>query len=500
MSFLVLFDTDRIQEYVFATQKLKAIRGGSFLLEDLNCQTKDLIKKYKGQVIYVGGGAGAATFDADRRARNYCQELEQLYRDETVIAGITTWIEPEKAGESFLNWVERAERGLRRRKDEKARIIPLVSNPYEKVCELCGRLPATICQKDEGYICRSCQIQMENGAKYKYSLMYQAIEDSLSPGSVKWPESLANIGKKSDPEGYIGLIYSDGNRMGLRRQELLEGEPQKARENYARFSECVDQATRWAMVQAVIDVLGQPQDNRTYPVQFFITGGDDMLAAVPAHQAVPIASKFGELFREYYKNGRKDESGKILFTGLENTASVAIGVALAKQNYPLYSLIDTARELQKLAKQRAWKEREGDVSTLDFLATSSSLLQPVKEQRQKELAYDNLSLTQRPYTIEEAKILLERIRTLKKSGFPRNKINDLWQPLYKGRLAASLDYLVLLSRLSDQGSPSPRQALLQVAEAFGLSPFPWRLNNHFTYHTPLLDLAELYDFILEEEN
>ena len=35
-SFLVSFDTDRIKEYVFATDKLREIRGASYLLTQLN--------------------------------------------------------------------------------------------------------------------------------------------------------------------------------------------------------------------------------------------------------------------------------------------------------------------------------------------------------------------------------------------------------------------------------------------------------------------------------
>lgn len=495
MAFLVLFDTDRIQEFVFATRKLRAIRGGSFLLEDLNRRTADLIKVHGGKGIYVGGGAGAAEFSELDKAKSFCGALEKRYRDETLIASLTTWIEPRKSvAEAFPDWVARGERGLRRCKEAKMRVVPHIVNPYAKVCDLCGRLPAAVHHK-EGYLCQACLIQWDNGVRYKHTAIYRAIETKAGDITLEWPKDLEEIGAAGDPPGYIGLIYSDGNRMGRRRQELLaKAGPEKAEAVYARFSTCVDQATRQAMVEAVLACLGVPENGKTYPVQFFITGGDDMLAAVPAAQAVPIALKFGELFREYYKNGRNGENGSPPFPGLDEPASVAIGVALAKQNYPLHSLIHTAHELQQSAKQLAWEKRAEDVSVIDFLATSSSLLQPIQKQRQ-ELHYDKLWLTQRPYTIDNAALLVGLIQNLKASGFPRNKLNSLWRPLFKGRLAACLDYLVLLSRLSDQGSPSPRQALLRIAETLRLSPFPWRLDNTLGYRTPMLDLAELYDFI-----
>lgn len=503
MTYLVLFDTDRIQEYVFATQKLKAMRGGSLLLEELNRDTGILIKDRGGEEIYLGGGAGCAKFQEWGQAHGFCRDLENKYRDETIIAGISTWIEPAKDGEPFTTWVERAEIGLHRRKEQKDRSLPLVRNPYQKICDWCGRLPAQGKPvESDTFICEACRIQDTSSMRYKHSQMYRAIRKLCSLEVITWPESLEDIGGASTPDGYIGLVYSDGNRMGKGRQRVLQAcAPEEAQSRYRQFSECVDQSTRWAMAEAVIAELGSPVPGKPFPVQFFITGGDDMVAAVPANNAMPIALKFAELFEKYYRDGRGNGQGPGAFSGMEIPASVAIGVALAKQNYPLHSLVKTARELLKSAKQRAWREwkdnQQEEVSTIDFLATSSSLLQPLQQQRSQQLQYDQLQLTQRPYTTEEASQLVELIKQLKAGGFPHNKVNQLWQPLYHGLLAASLEHIVLLSRLSDQGSPSPRQALLKVAEAFKLAPFPWRPlpGEYGRYDTPLLDLAELYDFI-----
>ncbi len=468
------------------------------MLEVLNRDTSEWIKSCEGHEIYVGGGAGAARFDDAGCAREFCKLLEHNYRSETTIAGITTWIEPQRDGEGFPACVERAEYGLRRRKEGKARDVALMANPYYKVCELCGRMPAEGKPVDETHICCACRAQMEHANLYKHSPMYQAIERASGPAPINWPESLEDIGRASVPEGYIGLIYSDGNRMGKRRQDALkECNPHEAEERYRRFSACVDKATRWAMVDAVMESLPPGASGNSCPVQFFITGGDDMLAAVPAHLAMPMALRFAELFEGYYRYGRTNGDAAESFAGMENRASVAIGVALAKQNYPLHSLIKTARELQKSAKQRAWRERVTDTSTIDFLATASSLLQPVQHQRATELEYENLRLTRRPYTVGEARDLLDLIRGLKRSGFPRNKVNMLWRPLYGGFLGASLNYLVLLSRLSEKGDPSPRRALLEVGHRFQLAPLPWRFTDELTYSTPLLDLAELYDFVPE---
>lgn len=499
MRYLVLFDTDRIQDYIFATTKLKEIRGASALLDHLNRHhTRKLITDHQGKEIYLGGGGGAAFWEDLPQARQFCAELTAHYRKSTITADITCFIQEVPKGGDFLECLEKSELHLRRRKEAKGREVPQVANPYFKVCDLCGRLPASGKRRgDPGtLVCRACELKMSESAEYKHSLIYQDLERLLGPAPIHYPDTLEDIGACSCPPGYLGLIYADGNRMGQVRRGILKGaaDPEKT---YQQFSEALDAATRQAMVRAVGDHLPF-SPGKTYPVQFFISGGDDVLAALPAHLALPVALDFCQNFAEFFEKGLVNGKGGWLVPPLGAKGAMSVGVALAKDNYPLHSLIRTARELLKSAKKRAWEERSRDQAanpaTIDFLATSSSLLEPVEAQR-LAVEYDGVKLTCRPYTTEEAKKLLDGIVALKKSGFPRNKMVELGRALHRGRLQASLDSLVLLTRLGNGEADSPRQSLLKVAQDFELYCFPWRLSPRGHYETSLLDLMELYDFV-----
>lgn len=499
MRHLVLFDTDRIQDYIFATTTLKEIRGASALLDKMNrTLTPPLVKKYGGQEIYLGGGAGAAWWEDIDRARDFCAELTALYREKTITAGVTAHIQEQPDPKDFLGCLAKGELFLRRRKEAKRREAPLVANPYFKVCELCGQLPAVTSRRGfpETLVCTACDRRMRPSDDYKHSLVYQELEKILEPDPVNYPDILEDIGAGSYPQGYLGLIYADGNRMGQVRQAILQdaADPEGA---YRLFSQALDAATRQAMVRAVHQHLPF-SPGQTYPVQFFISGGDDVLAAVPAHMALPVALAFCENFANFFENGLPGNGGQELVPAMGAKAAMSVGVALAKVNYPLHSLIKTAKELLKSAKRRAWEEWSQDPTanpaTVDFLSTSSSLLEPVEAQRQA-LEYDGVKLTCRPYSMAEAQTLLGGIAALKKSRFPRNKVVELGRALHRGRLQACLDSLVLLSRLGNGEVDSPRQALLKVAQDFNLYCFPWRLTSRGQYETPLLDLVELYDFV-----
>ncbi|MBW1992495.1 MAG: hypothetical protein JRI59_10380 [Deltaproteobacteria bacterium] len=500
---LVVFDTDRIQEFVFATTTLKEIRGASGLLDELNrLETLKLIAATSGSTVYLGGGSGLVRFSHPASAQGFCRKLEALYRDEAPGASITTRWEPRRDGEKAREWLARAERHLRRRKDERGRPPPLVRLPYLQVCDLCGCQPAYGPRPRDPtrLVCSACLTRLQGGHSYKHSLVYQRLEDILGTDLVRWPEDMEEIGQASRPSGYAGLIYADGNRMGLKRQEFLDrhsGDDEALFRALGDFSRALDVATRGAVVQAVHQHLGGAQAGTVYPVQFFITGGDDLAAVVPAHLAVPVALDFCRFFQELFLNGGQVGKEEIPCTGLE--ASMSVGVAIAKDRFPLHRLLATGRELLKSAKvlnRELYGQGLGEVATLDFLVTSAPLLEPLEEQR-RALEEDGLRRYQRPYTREALERLVKRIRRLKDSGFPRNKVPDLATFLFQGRLQACLDYLVLLSRLSKEGDPSPRQALLETAHDFNLMPFPWRevSGRLGEYETPMLDLVELYDFI-----
>src|SRR5215475_2110056 len=60
---LIAFDTDRIKEYVFATDILKEIRGASNILDTLNRQ--DMPRCVGGTCYYAHGGSGLFVVPTD---------------------------------------------------------------------------------------------------------------------------------------------------------------------------------------------------------------------------------------------------------------------------------------------------------------------------------------------------------------------------------------------------------------------------------------------------
>jgi len=88
---LVCFDTDRIKQYLLATNRLKEIRGGSALLVDLDKKRReDLEKRYgRDKVVYSAGGGAAVLVLTEQEAEELIARVERDFQAETVTASIT---------------------------------------------------------------------------------------------------------------------------------------------------------------------------------------------------------------------------------------------------------------------------------------------------------------------------------------------------------------------------------------------------------------------------
>ena len=86
---LVSFDTDRIKDYIFATNNLKEIRGASAILVKIEDQRIGTLQINDADVIYSAGGGGAFFAQDKLNAEKLVQQIELDFRNKTGNAGIT---------------------------------------------------------------------------------------------------------------------------------------------------------------------------------------------------------------------------------------------------------------------------------------------------------------------------------------------------------------------------------------------------------------------------
>ena len=509
---LVSFDTDRIKEYIFATNKLKEIRGASAILDELN--RRDMIEKsqhFKAEKIYANGGSGMFIVP-ETSAEALIQAVEKTYRLKTGTGSITSAVTDLPNGftnqNDVKNYLQTLAYRLRLKKDENTLNQPLVTHPFLRTCDSCGEQYANerVAEPEPRLLCRSCKNKRDKNDKIR-----EEIEDIISEKINEYeehklwnrllhdlkrkdyeltgknrPEDFNSLGEMSNPRNYMGLIYADGDSMGKELEQLgnLDGVKQ--------FSQAVDNAIYKAVQEAIIEYL--PPSNQYFPFDILMLGGDDLVMVTTAHKAIEVSMKIAEKFSERTK------------TYLGRPLKLSVGVAIAHTTFPFSSLLKLAEQALKFSKMEAVKrnrqrqgQEEAKEGLINFVVESNSNSLDFDAYHKDTLRDEdqNLYRTLRPYSLTDLRYIVETIRYLKGKNFPRGKLKGLQDAVFRSRNQSTLDGLAFLRGIEDKDQKKMFDFIAHFTTSSSPFSFPW-FKNGDDYYTPFLDLVELYDFIEEK--
>jgi hypothetical protein len=490
--FLALLEVDKIQSYIFATNKLKEIRGASYLLSEINDkETKKILysEEYKdtAKPILSVGGMTKVVFDNkdDVKAKAFLGEVETLYKDVNI--PVTTHIEP--IDDDFSSALEKGEKAIRRKKESKQYGYQANTSPYYKRCTLCGVYPAEYKSPDKDnnrydLLCTSCS--MKRNRSNKRLDIYDKIREKFNENGIAiddWPHQFKQIGEASRREGYMGFIVADANRMGGKIREIQN--PDRLR----LFSKKIKEINEKCLVDAIWEVFANTTKDIMLPVNILILGGDDMMMVTTAETAIKIALEYCDKFQ---KATEKDPSTPEI--------SISAGVVIAKDTYPINSYVALGEELLRMAKKksREYLEEGKEVGTIDYKVVTAAFSESLKITRYKKDRFykkdsNEFLLTFKPYSLEDIKKLIDFGAEFKEKEFPRNKTKSFEKILRLGKEASILDFLMMKSKLSkDKGQKDLMNRFLNDFNM--IDQMPWRRKKDDEYESNLLDLVEIYEF------
>lgn len=382
---LVSFDADRIQSWVFASERVQVSAGASKVLDDLNRAiregeiVRDLRSRNRGAgpqgVLYSAGGGGLLVADTaldeevlERQVHEWLRArseglsftvkaLRLSARDLAATSPATALDEPgEPLGrfellDGLSGALVRIQVAVRQAKEEhpwappRAAFDPRTGEALER-CPSCGRRPPG--ERDVIPGERWCS-QCERLRRYWKRDVQAGFERDGRPLTF---EDLAGASRRG--RGYLGFIAIDGNSMGAVVQgvrTLLE---------LRAFSE----ATSWVYsrarqrVRAVLEpflVEGWPAEEGCLSL---LSGGDEITLVLPA-AAGPMATVAAlRAIEEGYDEATAP--GGLLAEAFEGNpvqldalrrAGAAGGLIAAQSSFPVRLLRRYAGELQKQAKR-----------------------------------------------------------------------------------------------------------------------------------------------------
>ena len=478
---LACFDTDRIKQYLLATNRLKEIRGGSALIAYLDDRRKRDIEQCYGEsnVVYSAGGGAAVLVPTEKEARSLIARIEREFRGETVTASITgVYLKVDLTSGKFGSAMEQAGRELRRAKASKAELACLPVEPYMRLCNSCGDHPAAYRAQDGSgdWLCLACYKKREKGRQVRVGFFEDFVGWTKSDicQEALLPDDLDAIGSLASPPGYVGFIALDGNHIG----DLLRELP--TIEAYRKFSEGLWELMRRQTFEALKN-HGRPRDG-IFPFEIVLIGGDDVLLITAADMAMEVAMDIAQGGEE----GSQQLLREVGLSSKREKLTMAGGVVLAHADFPIPAMHALAEMLQKSAK-RLCAQRKYQTSAIDFQVVTSSDVD--LDAMRRGVPH------RRPYTLEDLRALLSHIRQLKAADIPTSQLQAMYQALFQGEVNAQLTAIATLGYLGRSEDRTKYERLKAFFKDFGVQfdgqlP-PWDVHKR----SALTDLVELYPFI-----
>jgi hypothetical protein len=317
----ILFDVDKIKDYVFESFKPREVKGASEMIKCLDYYSetrmgelmRKLMETFKNiEVVYAKGGGGLLKTN-DSNGQKICDWLEKNFSEYLKEGGSVTAVCYKKEKEfktayAILNYL------VRNRKSEKSLTLPLrlVEFQGEKSkCDSCGKrvFKHKITIKNQAEPLRFCTICYEKRQKGKTKV--QSLEDI------------------SDKE--LLVIYGDLNEAGAHLARL------EKEENLVNFSETVYQTLRFTRIQ-IEKVLRRKGFKYLMPV----IGGDDMIIFTHPNSF--------ELIKDLLFSIEE-----ILEKRLNKPVKMNFSFLVAKYNFPIYHLFKISESLLERTKDAYYK-------------------------------------------------------------------------------------------------------------------------------------------------
>lgn len=545
--YLVSVETVKIKDFIFNTNKLKTIRGASFLLDYLNqVVVKDILRKNgveDSDILYVAAG----------NAKFYCQDKKVAGKIETEIREAYNNFAPDS--KLAISSIDAGDEKIWDAMDKLAKETNIVKNkgfskinldlPFVEKCGICCDNPVQIKEENfnenlENYVKNfEPYLERENSKEDvneklktlndRYKIEYQIFDNDKIKGIcpscfAKYiaanliKEDFQGIGFYSEfkkefkdefkpvdsledyklKKSFIGFMYSDGDSVGEFLKNAKENfqDEKKYKEFIKNFSQTLDKHTKGSLIEVLKELREENKLDEHFG-EFLIVGGDDVCAVFPGHIVMEVSTRFQERFnskmKDYYKTCNfKNNGSNITSSG---------GVIIAKAKTPMYYLFDQSLTLQKNAKKKRYETYE-DKSVdfkngfIDFQVIGSEGTVNIGDFRK-----GIKNLIQRPYSIEDIdcckKIdnLLQLIESLKASNFPKNKLRmyyDLKAEIEKNPNKSMENLFELINTIVKLDSEQKELILSWIGKE-NLS------NSHEDTLKEILnnifDVIELYDFV-----
>lgn len=337
-----------IQGFINEADELKMLRGGSYIVNDvLECVRGIISEEVCQEAVLFAGGGNLLSFIPDNEALmgklegKVSQEIKEISKG-GLKAAIICFSEPlSNIAGSFDNVLEKSQDLLEAKKNET--YSREIHTEPEKICTRCFKRSAK-----SGGFCKVCLNKEGTGRQQRSQTSKKFIPNTYG---LSLPAQISQVGDS------IAVLAIDGNMMGRMFQQTTTPA------EYTYKSEIFDSKFEMILKNTIQGFLKdegkrklvvQKEEGGDYlGIDVLYAGGDDVLLIMNARGAIQFSQMLVNNIAESFAFEKKFHNGTVF---KNNIVTVSCGIAIADHKFPIYFLLEAARDMESKAK-RAFRER-----------------------------------------------------------------------------------------------------------------------------------------------
>ncbi|MBI5206201.1 MAG: hypothetical protein HY934_00240 [Candidatus Firestonebacteria bacterium] len=439
---LFKWEATNIYDYIFETDDLSCIRGGSQILDEFRDNIIIITNAYKSiKIIYNAASQFLALVQGNQNfSEKFGMEIKTDFMNN--FFGTSEFgyyplaqLKNIKADNKLVYAIHQCEEEIFRKRLTNLNIYPgnhISGNPkIDNIDNL--RLADSKTEKvfREGMeieveVSKNTKVKFDKGKDARFGLVgkiYKSYKGrDISSEQSPFYQDLTSLSKLNDfKKGYIALISGDGNGFTEIREKI------KTLKELKQFSEFIEKTLTnsiGASIDKELSEIEKGLEERkratlpVLPVQVIYLAGDEFILIVKGSRGIEVADNIMKNFEKKCAASEIDKFKKI---------SLSLGLVLSHCNTPIKLLVEAAKELENIAKsQSKTKKINQDYPfVIDFMTFEShpTTSDGIENYRRNYLeSSDGNKLYARPYNNQDFSVLIKKIQKAKGNKFPKTQL------------------------------------------------------------------------------
>lgn len=397
-----------IQSFIFQTNKLREIVGGSELVEEICTELfpkifKDLGLKYEESSLILGAAGNIKYEFPDKTS---CMAVVRTFpkRVMEMAPGITVSQAVVKLAD-FKADMQTLEDKLKIQRNKSDYVLGQIG-PF-MLAETARRTGGSGADYKNDEVLDHSQIAKLNKVDSAQSRLLKNLTGNDDLRQHDLPLDIKDIDPLASNSRWIAVVHADGNNLGLKIMEIYKSlSAEKIKEVIKAFSKVLNEATIAAAKDAYDQVVAPEVDkNSKLPIRPILIGGDDLTVIIRGDLAMEFTEAFLVAFEKQTQDRFRilEQTYQVEELGLGKGLTACAGIAYIKPNYPFHYGADLSETLCGEAKKASKKiDPNFSPSSIYFHKVQSSYIGSFDSIKKGELtAQENLRFDYGPYFIKK---------------------------------------------------------------------------------------------------